>query len=86
MEAQTATLRSLPQNWQTVVLQLEHQLVEVFFLAPAAFVVFFRVDDVPDALLLVEPVDLLDLLLDFFVDALAAKSSSAVSSVTCSTD
>ena|SRR4028118_1680860 len=72
------------------VLPLELLLVADFVLELVEAVVFFPValllEDVPADLLLVELVDLLDLLLDFFVDALAAKTSSAVSSVMFSTD
>ena len=65
---------------------------QVVFLARVVFVVFLagvlRVveDDVPDDLLLVELADLLDVRLDFWVDAFADKSSRAVESVRSSID
>ena len=66
-------------------------LVEVFFLVLVEVVAFFPVvlrllDDVPVDFCAVEPFDLLDLLVDFFVDALASKTVSAVSIVMLSTD
>jgi hypothetical protein len=72
------------------MLQPELLEVEAFFPVLVETVFFFAVvlllDDVPVDLPLAELVDLLDLLPDFLVDAFAAKTSSAVSSVMSSTD
>ena len=71
------------KNLDMVVQAFFRELVEaVVFLA----VVLRLLEDDPVDLLLVESVDLLDLRLDFFVDALASRIPRAVSSVKSSTD
>ena len=61
-------------------------VIQAFFRVLVEAVVFVVFLVVVLRLLDDDPVDLLDLLVDFFVDALASKSPSAVSSVKSSTD
>ena len=67
---------------------LQVGVIDYFFFvlveAVVFLVVFLLLDDVPVDLRVVE-LDLLDLLLDFFVDAFSSKTFSAVSSVMSST-